>query len=140
MIRSSAIVGCCIIYKQTKAVSIIVKLLKKFTMKPSFVNLLWLVSANAIIGSKVESFLFNGHANVSGSPLENGYYNIYSKIDYLEKALQNLETSVQQNQGGAHMLRQPMLVRVKINAFVLRILLLTPVQRTDKLFKNCTDW
>ena len=94
MIRSSAIVGCCVIYKQTK----VVKLVKQFTMMPRFVNLLWLVSANAIIGSKVESFLFNGHANVSGSPPDNGYYNIYSKIDYLERALQNLETSVQQKE------------------------------------------
>ena len=98
MIRTSTIVGCCIIYKQSKVVGIIVKLVKHVTMMPRFVNLLWLVFANAIIGSKVESFLFNGHANVSGSPLDNGYYNIYSKIDYLEKALQNLETSVQQKE------------------------------------------
>ena len=117
MIRSSAIDSCCIIYKQTKPVGFIVKLVKKFTMMPRFVNLLWLVSANAIIGSKVESFLLNGHANVSGSPLDNGYYNIYSKIDYLERALQNLETSVQQKE--THMdtlLRQVLLTVNEMDA------------------------
>ena len=34
------------------------------------------------------------------------------------------------------MLRQTMLVILKINAFVLRIFLLTPVHRTDKLLKK----
>nr|XP_022305496.1 uncharacterized protein LOC111112346 [Crassostrea virginica] len=90
-------------------------------MMPRFVNLLWLVSANAIIGSKVESFLFNGHANVSGSPPDNGYYNIYSKIDYLERALQNLETSVQQKE--THMdtlLRQVLLTVNEMDAKIER--------------------
>ena len=60
-----------------------------------FFNLLVFVFVDLIIDARVETFLFNGHANVSGSPPDNAY-NIYSKIDYLEKALQNLETVVQQ--------------------------------------------
>ena len=66
---------------------------------------------------RVESFLFNVHANVSGSPSDNGYYNIYSKIDYLERALQNLETSVQQKE--THMdtlLRQVLLTVNEMDA------------------------
>ena len=117
MIRSSAIVSCCIIYKQTKVIGFIVKLVKQFTTMSRLINLLCLVSANAIIGNKVESFLLNGHANVSGSPPDNGYYNIYSKIDYLERVLQNLETSVQQKE--THMdtlLRQVLLTVNEMDA------------------------
>ena len=83
----------------------------------TLVNLLWLVLVNVMVEYRVESFLFNGHANVSGSPLDNGYYNIYSKIDYLERALQNLETSVQQKE--THMdtlLRQVLLTVNEMDA------------------------
>ena len=69
----------------------------KNEMSP-FWKLLFFILVDVITERKVESFLLNGHANVSGSPLDNGYYNIYSKIDYLEKALQNLEASVQQKE------------------------------------------
>nr|XP_022305497.1 uncharacterized protein LOC111112347 [Crassostrea virginica] len=63
-----------------------------------FCNLLVFVFVDLIIDARVESFLFNGHANDSGSPPDNGYYNIYSKIDNLKRVLQNLETSVQQKE------------------------------------------
>ena len=64
---------------------------------------------------RVESFQLNGHANASESHPDHGYYN--SKIDYLEIALQNLETSVQQKE--THMdtlLRQVLLTLNKIDA------------------------
>nr|XP_022309764.1 uncharacterized protein LOC111115354 [Crassostrea virginica] len=83
----------------------------------TLINLLWLVLVNVMVEYRVESFLFNVHANVSGSPSDNGYYNIYSKIDSLERALQNLETSVQQKE--THMdtlLRQVLLTVNEMDA------------------------
>ena len=41
---------------------------------------------------RIESIQLNGHANASERPPDHGYYN--SKIDYLKRALQNLETKV----------------------------------------------
>lgn len=88
----------------------------KNEMSP-FLKLLFFIFVDIIIERKVESFLLNEHANVSGSPPDHGYYNIYSKIDYLEKALQNLETSVQQKE--THMdtlLRQVLLTVNEMDA------------------------
>ena len=78
----------------------------------TLVNLLWLVLVNVMVEYRVESFLFNGHANVSGSPTDNGYYNIYSKIDFLERALQNLETRVQQKETHMDILLRQVLLTV----------------------------
>lgn len=49
-----------------------------------------------VTATEFSAFLLNDHANASiGNPV-NGNYNIYSKIDALERTLQNLETSVRE--------------------------------------------
>ena len=60
---------------------------------------------------RVESFQLNGHANASESPPDHGYYN--SKIDYLERALQNLETSVRQKETHMNTLLRHVLLNLK---------------------------
>lgn len=47
-----------------------------------------------LIKSEVDAFLLTDNANSSVGHQDNGNYNIYSKIDALERTLQNLETSL----------------------------------------------
>lgn len=63
-----------------------------------------------LIISEVSAFLLNDHANSSVGHQDNGNYNIYTKIDALERTLQKLENSV--NEKTTHMntlLRQVLL-------------------------------
>lgn len=63
-----------------------------------------------LIISEVSAFLLNEHANSSVGHQDNGNYNIYTKIDALERTLQKLENSV--NEKTTHMdtlLRQVLL-------------------------------
>lgn len=63
-----------------------------------------------LIISEVSAFLLNEHANSSVEHQDNGNYNIYTKIDALERTLQKLENSV--NEKTTHMdtlLRQVLL-------------------------------
>ena len=64
-----------------------------------FFNLLWFVAFVFIIGEKGSAYSLE----VSNSSEEYGYYNIYNKIDSLQKAFQTLETNVQRKN---NMLRQ----------------------------------
>ena len=48
-----------------------------------------------MIGGKVSAYSLVDRHNVSNSSEEYGYYNIYNKIDSLQKAFQTLETNGQ---------------------------------------------
>ncbi|XP_078322073.1 uncharacterized protein LOC111112209 [Crassostrea virginica] len=58
-------------------------------------TILWFVAVSFMIGGKVNAYSLVDQSNVSNSSEEYGYYNIYDKIDSLQKAFQTLETNVQ---------------------------------------------
>lgn len=58
------------------------------------------------------AFLLNDHANASVGHPVTGNYNIYSKIDALERALQNLETTVREKTTHSDTLMRQVLLTV----------------------------
>lgn len=58
------------------------------------------------------AFLLNDHTNASVGHLDNGNYNIYSKIDALERSLQNLETTVREKTTHSDTLMRQVLLTV----------------------------
>ena len=68
-----------------------------------FFNLLWFVAFVFIIGEKGSAYSLA----VSNSSEEYGYYNIYNKIDSMQKAFQALETNVQRKNNMLRQILQP---------------------------------
>lgn len=58
------------------------------------------------------AFLLNDHANASVSHPDSGNYNIYSKIDALERSFQNLETTVREKTTHSDTLMRQVLLTV----------------------------
>lgn len=58
------------------------------------------------------AFLINDHTNASVGHPDNDNYNIYSKIDALERTLQNLETRVQEKTTHSDTLMRQVLLTV----------------------------
>lgn len=58
------------------------------------------------------AFLINDHTNASVGHPDNDNYNIYSKIDALERTLQNLETRVQEKMTHSDTLMRQVLLTV----------------------------
>lgn len=58
------------------------------------------------------AFLLNDHANASVGHPDTGNYNIYSKIDALERTLQNLETNVREKTTHSDTLMRQVLLTV----------------------------
>ena len=67
-----------------------------------FLNFVWFVAFVFIIGVKGSASLA-----VSNSSEEYGYYNIYNKIDSMQKAFQTLETNVQRKNNMLRQILQP---------------------------------
>lgn len=67
-----------------------------------------------VILTTIESsaFLINYHTNASVGHPDNDNYNIYSKIDALERTLQNLETTVQEKTTHSDTLMRQVLLTV----------------------------
>ena len=68
-----------------------------------FFNLLWFVAFVFMIGEKGIVFSLA----VSNSSEEYGYYNIYNKIDSMQKDFQTLETNVQRKNNMLRQILQP---------------------------------
>nr|XP_022295370.1 uncharacterized protein LOC111105386 [Crassostrea virginica] len=68
-----------------------------------FFNLLWFVAFVFMIGEKGSAYSLA----VSNSSEEYGYYNIYNKIDSMQKAFQTLETNVQRKNNMLRQILQP---------------------------------
>ena len=68
-------------------------------------NILWFAVSFMIVENhgKVSAYSLVDRPDVSNSSEEYGYYNIYNKIDSLQKSFQTLETNVQRKN---NMLRQ----------------------------------
>lgn len=58
------------------------------------------------------AFLLNDHANASVGHPDTGNYNVYSKIDALERTLQNLETNVREKTTHSDTLMRQVLLTV----------------------------
>lgn len=58
------------------------------------------------------AFLLNDHANASVGHPDSGNYNIYSKIDALERSFQNLETTVREKTTHSDTLMRQVLLTV----------------------------
>lgn len=83
---------------------------RKLTTMFSSHTFLWLYLV--IITTKSGAFLLNEHANTSVGHPDNGNYNIYSKIDALERTLQSLETSVREKTTHSDTLMRQVLLTV----------------------------
>ena len=68
-----------------------------------FFNLLWFVAFVFMIGEKGSAYSLA----VLNSSEEYGYYNIYNKIDSMQKAFQTLETNVQRKNNMLRQILQP---------------------------------
>lgn len=76
----------------------------------STVTFLWLCLV--ILTTESGAFLLNEHTNTSVGHPDNGNYNIYSKIDALERTLQKLETSVREKTTHSDTLMRQVLLTV----------------------------
>lgn len=65
-----------------------------------------------LITTEAVAFLLNGNKNASAGSPDNGYYNIYSKIDVLERSLQNLEMTVREKTTHSDTLMRQVLLTV----------------------------
>ena len=68
-----------------------------------FFNFVWFVAFVFMIGEKGSAYSLA----VSNSSEEYGYYNIYNKIDSMQKAFQTLETNVQRKNNMLRQILQP---------------------------------
>ena len=68
-----------------------------------FLNFVWFVVFVFIIGEKGSAYSLE----VSNKSEEYGYYNIYNKIDSMQKAFQTLETNVQRKNKMLRQILQP---------------------------------
>ena len=68
-----------------------------------FFNLLWFVAFVFMIGERGSAYSLA----VSNISEEYGYYNIYNKIDSMQKAFQTLETNVQRKNNMLRQILQP---------------------------------
>ena len=66
-------------------------------------NFVWFVAFVFIIGEKGSAYSLE----VSNKSEEYGYYNIYNKIDSMQKAFQTLETNVQRKNNMLRQILQP---------------------------------
>lgn len=88
------------------------------------------------------AFLLNEHANASVGHSDSGSYNIYSKIDALERSFQNLETTVREKTTHSDTLMRQVLLTVtemyaKIEASDLRNMSLE-IEEIKKNVENIT--
>lgn len=88
------------------------------------------------------AFLLNEHANASVGHPDSGNYNIYSKIDALERSFQNLETTVREKTTHSDTLMRQVLLTVtemyaKIEASDLRNMSLE-IEEIKKNVENIT--
>ena len=58
-------------------------------------KIVWFVAVSFMIGGKVNAYSLADRSDFSNSSEEYGYYNIYDKIDSLQKAFRTLEPNVQ---------------------------------------------
>ena len=78
---------------------------KRLSVMAHVLNILWFAISFMIVENhgKVSAYSLVDRPDVSNSSEEYGYYNIYNKIDSLQKSFQTLETNVQRKN---NMLRQ----------------------------------
>lgn len=79
------------------------------------------------------AFLLNEHANASVSHPDNCNYNIYSKIDALERTLHNLETTVREKTAQMDTLESTVREKITHSDTLMRQVLLTVTEMEAKI-------
>lgn len=79
------------------------------------------------------AFLLNEHANASVSHPDNCNYNIYSKIDALERTLHNLETTVREKTAQMDTLESTVREKTTHSDTLMRQVLLTVTEMEAKI-------
>lgn len=83
--------------------------------------------------TKSSAFLLNDHANSSVGHPDTGNYNIYSKIDALQRTLQNLETTVREKTAQMDTLESTVREKTTHSDTLMRQVLLTVTEMEVKM-------